>query len=648
MTLQEARLNKTEEVPSSCRTRRNELSRILQGCIWCAFVLVVLCGGCRTPQEHRTDADKAAYAIIKEGQQAAGREEPFTIERPSQTLRRMLLKEQNLAVTGPASFGSDELDPIDHWPEPKAVSADGPGSAAGGILPMPGQAVKLTLTEALEIGAANSFEYQKQKEEVFAAALELDKVRHDFANQFESQLSAMASADRSSGSTVSGTEYGATTGWSRRLENGAQLSANFAAGLASILTADRVSSLGLQADASVQIPLLRGAGSHIAREPLTQAERNVLYAVWNFERFKQRFAVEVASAYLGVLRQMNQVRNAEENYKGLITSARRIKRLAEAGRLQQIEVDQAGQDELTARNRWVTAQQDYLARFDELKILLGLPTDANIVLDKGELSRLDEELVKSLAEEQTGTDANSPVPPADAPVVLREAGLAGAGRLEMRQEEAVRVALARRADLLVAQGQVYDAQRQVVVAADQLRPEFTLLGTTRLGESRDISKAGSSDAQLRFDRARYQALLTLDLPLDRQIERDNYRISLVNFEQAVRAQQALEDTIKQNVRDDLRNLMEARESVQIQAKAVKLAEKRVRSTGLFLQAGRAQVRDVLDAQEALLSAQNALTAAVVGYRVAELSLQRDMGVLMVNEKGLWQEYRPGDNDVAEE
>jgi len=50
---------------------------------------------------------------------------------------------------------------------------------------------------------------------------------------------------------------------------------------------------------------------------------------------------------------------------------------------------------------------------------------------------------------------------------------------------------------------------------------------------------------------------------------------------------------------------------------------------------------VLDAQDSLLSAQNALTAALVNYRVAELRLQSNLGLLEVNEEGLWQEYQPG-------
>jgi outer membrane protein TolC len=81
----------------------------------------------------------------------------------------------------------------------------------------------------------------------------------------------------------------------------------------------------------------------------------------------------------------------------------------------------------------------------------------------------------------------------------------------------------------------------------------------------------------------------------------------------------------------------------IQAKSVYVAQKRVKSVNMFLDAGRAQTRDLLEAQDALLSAQNSLTAAVVNYRIAELNIQRDMGVLQVDEKGLWQEYLPGGN-----
>ena len=136
------------------------------------------------------------------------------------------------------------------------------------------------------------------------------------------------------------------------------------------------------------------------------------------------------------------------------------------------------------------------------------------------------------------------------------------------------------------------------------------------------------------------ALMTLDLPLERTPERNLYRNSFILLEQAVRNAQALEDRIKFDVRTRLRDLLASREGLRIQSQAIRVAQKRVDSSNLFLEAGRIEIRDLLDAQEALIQTQNALTSDAVSYRIAELELQSDMGVLSVDETGLWQEYSP--------
>ena len=116
---------------------------------------------------------------------------------------------------------------------------------------------------------------------------------------------------------------------------------------------------------------------------------------------------------------------------------------------------------------------------------------------------------------------------------------------------------------------------------------------------------------------------------------------MLDYEGALRDAEEVTDTIKQQVRGRLRDLLLARETVSIQAQAVATARRRVESTDLFLQAGRAEIRDVLESQEALLTALNGLTGSYIDYRLSELRLQRDMGVLQVDQKGLWTEYRPG-------
>jgi outer membrane protein TolC len=190
---------------------------------------------------------------------------------------------------------------------------------------------------------------------------------------------------------------------------------------------------------------------------------------------------------------------------------------------------------------------------------------------------------------------------------------------------------------------VYDAQRAVLVAADALRAGLTLTAGGTAGGRRGFGSADSPGAGLHLDRGVYAADALLDLPLERTAERDAYRSSLISLSQAARASQSLEDTIKLQVRDDLRNLIQSREGYRIQVLAVALAIRRVKSTQLFLEAGRAQMRDLLDAQQSLLDAQNALSAALVNYRVGELTLQRDLGLLQVDEKGNWHEYQPPAN-----
>jgi outer membrane protein TolC len=343
-----------------------------------------------------------------------------------------------------------------------------------------------------------------------------------------------------------------------------------------------------------------------------------------------------------VLQQMDEVRNAEENYRSLIASARRSRRLAEAGRLPEIQVDQAVQNELRARNRWISSNEQFERLIDAFKSIIGLPPDARVELDRTDLEQLRapaQRIIDKIAK-QAESEASKKTQAADAPIELLPPSEADAGPLEIDMSQAIQLALDNRLDLRVAIGAVYDAQRQVVVVADALGAELTLFGSAGLGERRSIDSATSDNAHLRFDRGRYAALLTLDLPFERTAERNAYRKSFIYLEGAVRDVQALEDQIKLSVQNELRTLLTSRESLKIQAQSVIVAQKRVRSSNLFLEAGRAQIRDLLEAQEALFSAQNSLTAAVISYRIAELELQSDMGLLQVDNQGLWQEFLP--------
>ena len=55
-----------------------------------------------------------------------------------------------------------------------------------------------------------------------------------------------------------------------------------------------------------------------------------------------------------------------------------------------------------------------------------------------------------------------------------------------------------------------------------------------------------------------------------------------------------------------------------------------------MQSGRSSMRDILEAESALLSARNALCSAVIEWWTGDLSLRTAMGSLTMGEDGKWK------------
>jgi outer membrane protein TolC len=271
--------------------------------------------------------------------------------------------------------------------------------------------------------------------------------------------------------------------------------------------------------------------------------------------------------------------------------------LAAAGRVPAFQVDQAHQDELSARNSWVTAVETYEVALDRFKITLGLSTEVAIVLDYRELDAL-----RGLGAAQPGESL----------------------------EQVTAIALANRLDLMVERDQLADVERRVNVAQDQLRGDLSLTASASID-----SGPGNEPLSAQFHEGAYRAGLDYNLPVDRFSERNRYRQALISLEQQRRSLSLAQDTVVLEVRDDYRGVQQALESYRIQQVSLDLARRRVESTSLLLRAGRATTRDLLESQNSYVDAQNRLTLALVDLFVARLELRRDMDVLEIDEKGAW-------------
>jgi outer membrane protein TolC len=327
----------------------------------------------------------------------------------------------------------------------------------------------------------------------------------------------------------------------------------------------------------------------------------VLYEARTYERFRRTFAFDVTARFFFILTLRDALQNERENEKSVRSLRERNEAFAEAGLLNDIEVDQARQDELRARNRVIQVERDLATALDDFKLFLGLPIQVDLPL----------EVEGYLTPE-------------------RWAFL----ELEPSPQAVVSLALARRLDHLNIVERVDDAERRVVVARDALRAGLDLevgaAAASPLGEPGKIS----------LDDTAWTVGLEADLPFDRLPERNTYRASLISLDQSRRNVETSADNITAEVREEFLFLRAARESYEIQKNAVTLAARRVESTELQLEAGRADTRDVLESQNSLLEARNALTAALSDFILSGLALYRDMELIRIGPEGFSVETDP--------
>jgi outer membrane protein TolC len=339
-------------------------------------------------------------------------------------------------------------------------------------------------------------------------------------------------------------------------------------------------------------------------ENLTQAERSMIYTLRSYVRFQRDFDVSIASSYYGILQQRDLIENVRLDMEGKTTAADRAQMMAEAGRIPDYQVGQARQEELNAKDSYIIAVESYERQLDAFKIQLGLPVDAPLALDPAELSKLAEQEIPK----PTHTS-----------------------------EEATRLALALRLDLATAADDVADSERKVKVAKDNLNPGVDLLLNAAIG-----TEAPSKALSFTKDNSSVGYGVSVDLPLNQVAQRNAYVASLISVDRSKRALDQTRDQIRLQINDDLRRLEQARQSYDIQKISLQLAERQVDNERMLLEAGRVAMRDLLDAQNALLGARNGLTRTLLEHRMALLQLWRDMEVLTF-KNGQFTEEIPNDN-----
>jgi outer membrane protein TolC len=516
------------------------------------WLIAALAAACATPAEYERRADRAVDDILSGQVEGLNAERRATVERP----------EKRVAPEAPPDASASPAAPI--------------------------EIRQLGLKEALDIAIDTNREYVSQRESLYQTALSLTGTRYDYSPIVSSTLSYVFSGG--DGPDSQSASWGA--GVSKQLWHGGDLSV-------SASTSESGTGLGdadtFSSSASIRLtqPLLRGFGHEIAYEALTQAERNLMYAVREFELFREGFSIDVASRYYDLVQQRRALENQRRSLEGLTFARRQAEALYSVDRKSELEVLRARRSELTAQNSLIESEEDYQLALDRFRIFLGLPEGVHVE-------------VRDEAPEFVEVDYDV--------------------------DSAIEVALKNRLDLLTRAQQIEDVERGLRISADALRPDLSLdasYGLASGGES-EFSDQTLSDASS-------SVALSLELPVNRLNQRNAYRSARIGYARAQRDFDQFRQGVVVEIQGLFRELARRKQSLEIQRQLIADEERNVKISQLRFEQGDLSNRDLVEAQEGLLQARNTLIQEQVGYEIARLELMRGLGILFIDEHGMWTE-----------
>jgi hypothetical protein len=216
--------------------------------------------------------------------------------------------------------------------------------------------------------------------------------------------------------------------------------------------------------------------------------------------------------------------------------------------------------------------------------------------------------------------------------------------IRLDSDQALEIARANRLDWMNQRAALVDAWRLI---------EFN---ANRLESSLDIELRGDMNtldptniAGLRAENGSLSATLKLDAPLNRRIERNDFRQQLITYQRARRSMIRYEDGINQGLRRRLRELQQLETNLEIQRRAVVISIRRVDETRETLneptpapqpgqaptQFGPTAATNLLTALSDLRSTQNNFMSVWLNYYAERMLLMRDLGIMRLDESGIW-------------
>ena len=200
--------------------------------------------------------------------------------------------------------------------------------------------------------------------------------------------------------------------------------------------------------------------------------------------------------------------------------------------------------------------------------------------------------------------------------------------VDLAVDSAVQIALENRLDLLNQRASVVDSWRNIQISANRLK------GIVDIAVRGDIATEANSNKPFDFSSSAsgYRAALRFDAPLNRQFERNAYRLQLIQYQRLRRQYMATEDNVVREVRRDIRDLATNRINFEIARQSLITAARQVEEAGdqLILPgpvSDSSHTQDSLNALNSMLQTKISLINIWVAYETTRVQLLLDLEAL---------------------
>lgn len=499
----------------------------------------------------------------------------------------------------------EEFDPVNAPPASTSAptSTTSPATMPASSQPTRLRAETFSLRDALRYAERHRREYQTAKEDLYLIALALTLERHLWTPIFAADLRTVYGNFGEITDFDQAMRFMAEVSASQRLPYGGEFTAKAISTLIRDVKRNATAVEGSQVQLGLNIPFLRNAG-HIAREELIQLERDLTYAVRDFERFRRRQLVEVAQGYFDLLRTKQDVLDAIESFERFQQDFERAAAQEALGLGTLLDTARAEQEMLSAANRVEDLRETFRLQTDNFKLQIGMPVDEPLGMDDLE----DIEAIEQQVAAKT------------LPLLLMPAAAYDEAR-------ATEVARERRLDLVNRLDQIDDARRGVAVAKNQLLPNLDWTSTLTFDTDPEHYQLGAFSV----DRATWRTELLLSLPLERFRERNELRAAIIDVDRARRAYEELVDRIRAEVRAAVNRLRLEERSLEIQARNLEVSDKRRTFARIQFEEGEISNRDVVEAENDWSTARSRLNLAKTARWNALLNFRLATETLIIDE-----------------